>query len=75
MARKRNPKNSKSEKKVTRYTYGDVKEPRTPETGHTPLLPAEEQVVTFPMDNKYLVPGTSQKEKLVATTSKIDKLE
>ena len=38
-------------KKVTRYTYDDIKEPRTPETGHTSLLPAEEQVVTLPMDN------------------------
>jgi hypothetical protein len=44
-------KNGKSEKKVTRYTYEDVKEPRTPETGHTALLPADEQVVTLPMDN------------------------
>lgn len=39
------------EKKVTRYTYDDIKEPRTPETGHTPLLPADEQVVQLPMDN------------------------
>jgi hypothetical protein len=38
-------------KKVTRYTYDDIKEPRTPETGHTPLLPGDEQVVTLPMDN------------------------
>jgi adenine-specific DNA-methyltransferase len=38
-------------RKVTRYTHEDVKEPRTPETGHTSLLPAEEQVVTLPMDN------------------------
>ena len=38
-------------KRVTRYTYDDVKEPRTPETGHTALLPADEQVVTLPMDN------------------------
>jgi adenine-specific DNA-methyltransferase len=42
--------NDKS-KRVTRYTHEDVKEPRTPETGHTSLLPAEEQVVTLPMDN------------------------
>lgn len=41
----------KPEKKVTRYTYNDIKEPCTPETGHTSLLPAEEQVVTLPMDN------------------------
>jgi adenine-specific DNA-methyltransferase len=41
----------KTEKRVTRYTYEDVKEPRTPETGHTSLLPADEQVVTLPMDN------------------------
>ena len=40
-----------SEKKVTRYTYDDIKEPRTPETGHTSLLPAEEQTVTLLMDN------------------------
>src|SRR2546426_5461768 len=44
-------KNNKPEKKVTRYTYDDVKERRTPETGHTALLPAEELVVTLPMDN------------------------
>jgi hypothetical protein len=47
----RTPRKPKTEKKVTRYTYDDIKEPRTPETGHTPLLPAEEQVVTLPMDN------------------------
>jgi len=41
----------KTEKKITRYTYDDIKEPRTPETGHTPLLPAEEQMVTLPMDS------------------------
>src|SRR5437016_3389282 len=38
-------------KKVTRYTYSDVKEPRSPETGHTPLLPTDELSVTLPMDN------------------------
>ena len=47
----RTPKPPKAEKKVTRYTYSDVKEPRTPETGHTSLLPAEDLVVTIPMDN------------------------
>ncbi|MBM3949815.1 MAG: site-specific DNA-methyltransferase, partial [SAR202 cluster bacterium] len=47
----RAPKKPKPEKKVTRYTYDEIKEPRTPETGHTPLLPAEEQLVTLPMDN------------------------
>ena len=41
----------KTEKKVTRYTYDEIKEPRTPETGHTSLLPADEQLVTLPMDN------------------------
>ncbi|MBI4878416.1 MAG: hypothetical protein HY812_01975 [Planctomycetes bacterium] len=41
----------KAEKKVTRCTYDEVKEPRTPETGHTPLLPADEQVVTLAMEN------------------------
>src|SRR2546427_797509 len=46
----RTPK-PKTEKKVTRYTYDEIKEPRTPETGHTSLLPADEQVVTLPMDN------------------------
>jgi adenine-specific DNA-methyltransferase len=47
------PKNNKknSQKKVTRYTHEQIKEPRTPETGHTQLLPADEQVVTLPMDN------------------------
>jgi len=38
-------------KKITRYTYENIKEPRTPETGHTSLLPSDEQVVTLPMDN------------------------
>jgi adenine-specific DNA-methyltransferase len=47
----REPKKLKTEKKVTRYTYDEVKEPRTPETGHTSLLPTEELVVTLPMDN------------------------
>ena len=41
----------KTEKKVTRYTFNEVKEPRTPETGHTALLPTDELVVTLPMDN------------------------
>ncbi|HWQ37426.1 site-specific DNA-methyltransferase [Nitrospira calida] len=50
MARKKS-NGPKVEKKVTRYTYDEIKEPRTPETGHTPLLPADEQVVTLPMDN------------------------
>lgn len=40
-----------NDKQVTRYTYDDVKEPRTPETGHTSLLPSDEQLVTVPMDN------------------------
>jgi len=48
MAKKPKPGN---EKKVTRYTHEQIKEPRTPETGHTQLLPADEQVVTLPMDN------------------------
>lgn len=38
-------------RKITRYVHDDVKEPRTPETGHTSLLPADEQAVTLPMDN------------------------
>lgn len=46
-AAKRKPK---AAKKVTRYTHDDVQEPRTPETGHTALIGAE-QVVTLPMDN------------------------
>lgn len=47
----RNSKGNIKEKKVTRYTYNDIKEPRTPETGHTSLLPGEDLVVTLPMDN------------------------
>lgn len=49
--KKTTPKRAKAEKKVTRYTYDEVKEPRTPETGHTSLLPGEDLVVTLPMDN------------------------
>lgn len=44
-------KKTTSDKRVTRYTYESVKEARMPETGHTPLLPADEQVVALPMDN------------------------
>ena len=47
----RRPKKPNTEKKVTRYTYDEIKEPRTPETGHTSLLPSEDLVVTLPMDN------------------------
>ncbi len=43
--------NGNQGKRVTRYTHEDVKESRIPETGHTALLPADEQVVTLPMDN------------------------
>jgi adenine-specific DNA-methyltransferase len=50
MAKGKTPRN-RTQKQVTRFTYDEIKEPRTPETGHTPLLPAEEQVVTLPMDN------------------------
>lgn len=42
---------ARGEKKVTRYTYEDIREPRTPETGHTSLLPGDELVVNLPMDN------------------------
>lgn len=45
-------KNNGSEgKRVTRYTFDDVRDPQVPETGHTALLPADEQVVILPMDN------------------------
>jgi hypothetical protein len=50
MAQRKNS-SGKNAKRVTRYTYDEVKEPRTPERGHTSLLPADEQVVTLPMDN------------------------
>jgi hypothetical protein len=46
MPGKQSPNINKTEKRVTRYTYEHVR-PRTP----TPLLPADEQVVTLPMDN------------------------
>jgi adenine-specific DNA-methyltransferase len=47
----RSPRQARGEKKITRYTYDDIKEPRTPETGHTSLLPGDELVVNLPMDN------------------------
>jgi adenine-specific DNA-methyltransferase len=47
----KNTTNGGKDKRVTRYTYEKVMEPRTPETGHTALLPGDEQVVTVPMDN------------------------
>jgi adenine-specific DNA-methyltransferase len=46
-----NGKNGGNGKRITRYTFDDVKEPRTPETGHTALMPADEQVVELAMDN------------------------
>ena len=51
LAEKKTTKGKRGEKKVTRYTYENIKEPRTPETGHTSLLPSDEQVVTLSMDN------------------------
>ncbi len=51
MAKSKTTRKAKARKTVTRYTYANVKEPRTPETGHTALLPGDEQVVTLPMDN------------------------
>ena len=52
MARSRKQTGKKGpETKVTRYSYNDISEPRTPETGHTPLLPGDEQIVSLPMDN------------------------
>ena len=51
MAKRKTTRKTKAHKTVTRYTYAQVKEPRTPETGHTALLPGDEQVVTLPMDN------------------------
>lgn len=41
----------KAETTVTRYTYDEIKAARTPETGHTSLLPGDEQVVALRMDN------------------------
>ncbi|MCB9898691.1 MAG: site-specific DNA-methyltransferase [Planctomycetes bacterium] len=49
--KKATTRQKKTEKKVTRYTYDEIKEPRTPETGHTSLLPGEDLVVSLPMDN------------------------
>ena len=47
----KNKTNGGKGKRVARYSYEDIKDPRIPETGHTALLPADEQVVTVPMDN------------------------
>src|SRR5688572_19655536 len=41
----------KRPKRVTRYDYEELTEPRTPETGHTALL-RDEHVVTLPMDGR-----------------------
>lgn len=51
MAEKKTTRGKRSEKRVTRYTYENIREPRTPETGHTSLLPSDEQVGTLSMDN------------------------
>ena len=45
------PRPRKNEpKRITRYTYDDVADPASPETGHTPKMP-DETVVELPMDN------------------------
>ena len=41
----------KNQGEVTRYTHQEVHETRVPETGHTPLLPVEEEVVDLVMEN------------------------
>ncbi len=38
-------RSSGKNRRITRYTHDDVKEPRTPETRHAPLLPADEQII------------------------------
>jgi len=42
---------SQVEKRVSRYAYPEVTEPRTPETGHTSLI-GDEHVVTLPLDGR-----------------------
>ncbi len=61
---KANGQNGKA-KRITRYTFEDVKEPRPPETGHTALMPAEEQVVFVDTNNGW--PKTLQISKLPET--------
>jgi adenine-specific DNA-methyltransferase len=41
----------KQTKRVTRFTFEDIIEPRTPETGHTTMLPAEASTATIDMDS------------------------
>lgn len=48
---KKTRRGASNPKQVTCCTYDDVKEHRTPETGHTALLPADDQVLTLPMDS------------------------
>lgn len=50
------PRKAAASKRVTRYDYSDVTEPRTPETGHTAML-GEEQVVVLPMDGQKWAAG------------------
>lgn len=44
------PKKPGDSKRITRYTYEDVTDPASPETGHTQQIP-EETLVELPMDN------------------------
>lgn len=44
-------KKQASTKQVTRYTHDEVMEPGSPETGHTELLPDDEETVTVLLDN------------------------
>lgn len=50
MAAKR-AKHSGRERKLTGYTSNEIRVTRVSETGHTELLPADEQGVALPMDN------------------------
>jgi adenine-specific DNA-methyltransferase len=50
----RKPPKVKADLPVTRYTYGNVMEPATPETGQTALLPDEDLTVSLDMQDGWL---------------------
>lgn len=70
---------SNGKKTVTRYTYDDVKERGTPETGQTALLPSDEEVVSLSMEDAWAsaieigrVPEDSRRRILIDMDPAVD---
>jgi adenine-specific DNA-methyltransferase len=72
-------KKTREPKRITRYSHEGIVDPRTPETGHTPLLPDQELTVSIPMDNGWVggmklaeIPGEETERVLVDMDPLVD---